>query len=97
MSLTSSCLESSELVIGPSFRLAAVRCLGSLSCEYLFDPVGLIDPAPGCIKELVVNYSCPDRQTYETRAMVSPGELATMRIQCGLSQRVIQLIVMVQF
>ena len=36
--------------------------MGSLSCEYIFDPVGIIDPAPDCIKELVVNYTCPNHE-----------------------------------
>eukprot|EP00435_Cladocopium_sp_Y103_P023595 s669_g5.t1 len=65
-----------------NFQLAIQRCAGALSCEYIFDPTGLYDPAPGCIKELEVNYTCPNHQSYSSLARVYPGEVASTTIQC---------------
>ncbi|CAK9082966.1 unnamed protein product [Durusdinium trenchii] len=56
------------------FQLARDRCMGSLSCEYIFDPVGIIDPAPDCIKELVVNYTCPNHEMFQSSTLVYPGQ-----------------------
>lgn len=68
-----------------SFQLASQRCAGALSCEYIFDPRGLIDPAPGCTKELEVNYTCPNHQSYSSLARVYPGEVASLTIQCPVT------------
>ncbi|CAK9041556.1 Dihydropyridine-sensitive L-type skeletal muscle calcium channel subunit alpha-1 [Durusdinium trenchii] len=67
------------------FQLARDRCMGSLSCEYIFDPVGIIDPAPDCIKELVVNYTCPNHEMFQSSTLVYPGQAASMRIQCPVT------------
>jgi len=67
-----------------SLPFAKDRCEGDLSCEFLFQPVEQLDPAPGCNKEVIVSYTCPNHLTYESRARLTPNQTtpASVMIQC---------------
>ncbi|CAE7277157.1 unnamed protein product [Symbiodinium pilosum] len=74
----------SEEEANASLPLARDRCEGALSCEFLFQPDVLLDPAPGCNKEVIVNYTCPNHMSQPSRTRLTPNQTtpASMIIQC---------------
>ena len=48
----------------------ASRCDNSLRCEHQLDLGRVADPAPGCDRELHLNFTCPNGRTLEVRRRV---------------------------
>ncbi|CAK0891309.1 unnamed protein product, partial [Prorocentrum cordatum] len=64
---------------------ASARCDGSMRCEYLFQPSSVADPAPGCSKQLRVNFTCPSGVELQVVSPIIPAWQAyavTMVPQC---------------
>jgi hypothetical protein len=57
-------------------------CDGQQSCDYTVDVNRLGDPAPGCRKDYVAEWRCPDGQTHRAGAPAEAGFGSVVRLQC---------------
>jgi len=57
-------------------------CNGQQSCDYTVDVQRLGDPAPGCRKDYVATWRCPDGRTHQAGAPAEAGFGAVVRLSC---------------
>jgi hypothetical protein len=63
----------------------STACNGLLSCDYTFDYTKTGgDPYPGCGKNLIVTWSCPDGLTYSITAPPEAGFNSVEHLSCGI-------------
>ena len=69
---------------GNATRMLSTACNGKDACNYVVDVNVLGDPAPGCVKNFVVDYQCaPDNKRLTAELPAEAGLKSRLQLSCA--------------